>query len=172
MSKAPPGSYPKQGVGYPTQQPAYPTQPQPMQYPLQGQFASAAAGGQMYGVPPPPYSEMPISGHAPQQAPSGMYNPQLQMQQYPGMTAGGHYPRQQYPVGQYPAQGPPQQLVHGAFDPGARFGPGSSVNIPPPPPGYAPNTAQALASQGQPVNVQQRQAGWFSGGTGGGYTFW
>lgn len=68
------GSYPKQGVGYPTQQPAYPTQPQPMQYPLQGQFASAAAGGQMYGVPPPPYSEMPISGYAPQQAPSGMYN--------------------------------------------------------------------------------------------------
>ena len=56
--------------------------------------------------------------------------PQLQMQQYPGMTAGGHYPRHQYPVGQYPAQGPPQQLVHGAFDPGARFGPGSSVNIP------------------------------------------
>ena len=42
----------------------------------------------------------------------------------------------------------------------------------PPPPGYAPNAAQMAASQGQSVNVQQRQAGWFSGGTGGGYTFW
>ena len=42
----------------------------------------------------------------------------------------------------------------------------------PPPPGYAPNAAQVMASQGQPVNVPQRQAGWFSGGTGGGYTFW
>ena len=42
----------------------------------------------------------------------------------------------------------------------------------PPPPGYAPNAAQIAASQGQSVNVQQRQAGWFSGGTGGGYTFW
>ena len=42
----------------------------------------------------------------------------------------------------------------------------------PPPPGYAANAAQMAASQGQSVNVQQRQAGWFSGGTGGGYTFW
>lgn len=42
----------------------------------------------------------------------------------------------------------------------------------PPPPGYAPNAAQVMASQGQAVNVQQRQAGWFSGGNGGGYTFW
>ena len=42
----------------------------------------------------------------------------------------------------------------------------------PPPPGYAPSAAQVMASQGQPVNVPQRQAGWFSGGTGGGYTFW
>ena len=42
----------------------------------------------------------------------------------------------------------------------------------PPPPGYAPNAAQVAASQGQPASVQQRQAGWFSGGTHGGYTFW
>lgn len=42
----------------------------------------------------------------------------------------------------------------------------------PPPPGYAPNAAQAMAAQGQPVNVQQRQAGWFSGGSDGGYTIW
>ena len=56
--------------------------------------------------------------------------PQLHMQQYPSMAPGGQYPRQQYPVGQYPAQVPPQQMVHGTFDPGARFGPGSSVNIP------------------------------------------
>lgn len=58
----------------------------------------------------------------PQQAPN--------VQQYPGMAPGGQYPRQQYPVGQYPAQGAPQPAVHGAFDPGARFGAGATVNIP------------------------------------------
>lgn len=168
MSKAPPGSYPKQVRQYPTMQPspAYPTQPQQMQYQPPGQYG---APGQTYGVPPPPYSETPS-----QPAPSGIYNPQQvpNMQHYPSMVPGGHYPRQQYPVGQYPAQGPPQPLVQGSFDPGARFGAGATINVPPPPPGYAPNAAQAMASQGQPVNVQQRQAGWFSGGTGGGYTFW
>ena len=51
-------------------------------------------------------------------------------QQYPGMVPGGHYPRQQYPVGQYPAHGVPQQVVHGSFDPGARFGAGATANIP------------------------------------------
>lgn len=50
------------------------------------------------------------------------------VQQYPGMAPVGQY--QQYPVGQYPAQGTPQPAVHGAFDPGARFGAGATVNIP------------------------------------------
>lgn len=52
------------------------------------------------------------------------------IQHYPSMAPGGHYPRQQYPVGQYPAQGPPQPAVHGSFDPGARFGTGATVNVP------------------------------------------
>ena len=52
------------------------------------------------------------------------------MQHYPSMAPGGYYPRQQYPVGQYPAQGPPQPLVQGSFDSGARFGAGATVNIP------------------------------------------
>ena len=52
------------------------------------------------------------------------------MQHYPSMAPGGHYPRQQYPVGQYPAQAPPQPLVQGSFDPGARFGAGATVNVP------------------------------------------
>lgn len=46
------------------------------------------------------------------------------------MAPGGYYPRQQYPVGQYPAHGPPQPPVQGSFDPGARFGAGATVNIP------------------------------------------
>ena len=46
------------------------------------------------------------------------------------MAPGGYYPRQQYPVGQYPAQGIPQPVVHGTFDAGARFGAGATVNIP------------------------------------------
>ena len=52
------------------------------------------------------------------------------IQQYPSMAPGGQYLRQQYPVGQYPAQGAPQPVVHGAFDSGARFGAGATVNVP------------------------------------------
>ncbi|XP_068715576.1 DAZ-associated protein 2-like [Montipora capricornis] len=176
MSKAPPGSYPKQAAAYPTQQPAYPAQPQPMQYgggyappPQQaGQLFSYGAG--QFGAPPPPYSERPNN---PPSSAYGMQPQQVPIQQYPGMAPVGQYPTQQpYPVGQYPGQVVPPNVVHGSFDSGARFNSGATVNIPPPPPGYAPNFAQLGASQGQSVNVQQRRAGWFSGGSGGGYTFW
>lgn len=175
MSKAPQGSYSRQGApNYPTQQPAYPTHPQPMQYsggyaphPQPGTQFSYGTG--QYGFPPPPYRETP-----PVVPPSSGYSIPTQQvpQQYPSMAPSGQYPTQPYPVGQYLAQVPPPNVIQGSFDPGARFNSGATVNIPPPPPGYAPNAAQAASSQGQSVNVQQRQATWFSGGTDGGYTFW
>lgn len=171
MSKNPSGPYPKQAGQYPTQQPAYPTQVPPM--PCGGSYVPAQippAGQFLYGAPPPPYSATPS---APPSHGFAMQAQQVPPQQYPGAAPVGQYPPQQpYPVGQYPGQAVPPNMVHGSFDPGARFNNGASVNVPPPPPGYAPNVAQYAASQGQSVNVQQRKAGWFSGGTGGGYTFW
>ena len=53
--------------------PAYPTQPQQMQYQQTGQYG---APGQVYGVPPPPYSETPS-----QVAPSAMYSVSYQQMQ-------------------------------------------------------------------------------------------
>lgn len=59
------GSYPRQ-----QQMPAYPTQPQQMQYQPTGQYGIPA---QMYGIPPPPYSQTPLQ--QPGVPPSaGMYN--------------------------------------------------------------------------------------------------
>ena len=56
---------------------------------------------------------------------------QVPPQQYPGAAPVGQYPLQQpYPVGQYPGQAVPPNMVHGSFDPGARFNNGASVNVP------------------------------------------
>ena len=46
-------------------------------------------------------------------------------------------------------------LKKATFDAGARFGGkgGGTMNIPPPPPGYAPNAAQIAAMKGQPVII-------------------
>ena len=56
---------------------------------------------------------------------------QVPPQQYAGAAPVGQYPTQQpYPVGQYPGQALPPNMVHGSYDPGARFNAGASVNIP------------------------------------------
>ncbi|XP_065666548.1 DAZ-associated protein 2 isoform X3 [Hydra vulgaris] len=77
----------------------------------------------------------------------------------------------------YPNMPPAQPMYYpqqqsGAYDPAARFGKGSSYNIPPPPPGVAPNAAQMAAAQGQNVTMHQQSADWVSGPPGGGSTFW
>jgi len=145
----PPPSYQPQGQGYPMQQP-YPAQtaqyPQYAMPPQQQQQQQGYPGQQpMYpqAGPPPPYTA------APHQNPA--------------------YPQQ------VPVQYLPQQqtvMAPGAFDAGARFGVGSSVNIPPPPPGVAPNAAQVASMQGQNVVVGQRKGDWLSGGSDGGYVWW
>jgi len=135
--------------GYPSQQP-YPTsQPQPGQYP-------------QYGVPPPQYAAYPPQGPPPP------YSTQPQPGQYPTAQQG------QYPATQYAQAPPPQQtvVVPGAFDAGARFGTGSTANIPPPPPGVAPNAAQMAQMQGHNIQLGQRSGDAFTGGSDGGYTWW
>jgi hypothetical protein len=63
-------------------------------------------------------------------------------------------------------------VVPGAFDAGARFDGVAQPNIPPPPPGCAPNAAQLAVMRGQNVVASQRQGNFFSGGSGAGYTVW
>ena len=46
------------------------------------------------------------------------------------------------------------------------------LSLQPPPPGMAPNAAQIAAMQGHTVVGTQQKADWFSGGKGGGFTFW
>jgi len=81
----------------------------------------------------------------------------------------GAYPQQ---AGAYAVPVATVQVPGGSFDAGARFGAGSTPNIPPPPPGSLPNMAQVAAAQGQTVAVSQDKANWFVGGSGGGMTFW
>ncbi|KAG1960952.1 DAZ-associated protein [Pimephales promelas] len=63
-------------------------------------------------------------------------------------------------------------MMEGGFDAGARFGPGASASIPPPPPGHLPNAAQMAAMQGANVVMTQRKGNFFMGGSNGGYTIW
>ncbi|XP_070536494.1 DAZ-associated protein 2-like isoform X1 [Ptychodera flava] len=130
------------GYAYPTQQP-YPTHG--------GQYPQYAAPPPQYAYPqgpPPPYQQ--------QQQPS----PYPQAQPYPYQ---GHA---------HPQAQPQTVMVPGGFDAGARFGAGATANIPPPPPGTAPNAAQMAQMQGQNVQIGQRKGDWFSGGSDGGYTWW
>jgi len=64
--------------------------------------------------------------------------------------------------------------MQGGFDAGARFDGNSGQNIPPPPPGCAPNAAQAAMQSGQfgSVAVTQKKENYFTGGKGAGTTFW
>ncbi|XP_013397395.1 DAZ-associated protein 2 [Lingula anatina] len=63
--------------------------------------------------------------------------------------------------------GHPQTLpvYMGQYDAGARFGAGATTNIPPPPPGCAPNAAQMAAAQGYNVTVTKKK-----GRSDGGFT--
>jgi len=63
--------------------------------------------------------------------------------------------------------------VPAMFDAGARFNKaGSTVNVPPPPPGYAPNAAQIASMNGQPVALEKQKGSFWTGGKGAGTTFW
>merc|ERR1719374_446377 len=132
------------------------------------------------GELPPPYSPYPPSAPAasgtspyhmgayPQQ-PMGAY-PQQPMGAYPQQPMGAY----SQPMGAHPQAAPlaPIPVAAGTFDAGARFGAGSTPNVPPPPPGSLPNMAQVAAGQGQTVAVTQEKASWLTGGSGGGITFW
>lgn len=76
-----------------------------------------------------------------------------------------------YPTA-YPQMNVTNPIPTATYDPGARFGAGATMSLPPAPPGVMPTHAQMAAAQGQPVAMQQRQANWFSGGSDGGTTFW
>ncbi|XP_050713145.1 uncharacterized protein LOC126996586 isoform X2 [Eriocheir sinensis] len=58
-------------------------------------------------------------------------------------------------------------LVMNGFDSGARFDGISQPNIPPPPPGVAPNAAQLAAASGAHVSSTQKKGSFLSGGSGG-----
>eukprot|EP00795_Rhopilema_esculentum_P014128 gene14128-5122_t len=134
--------YPGKQCGPPPQ--SYPAVPQgyPQMPPQYGQAA------------PPPYSAYPPQPQAyPPQPQAYTYQPQAYPQQT--VTYLTHQP-----------------MASGTYDSGARFDGISRPNVPPPPPGVAPNAAQVAASQGQPALLQQRQSGWLEGGSGAGYTFW
>lgn len=103
--------------------------------------------------PPPPYSATPHNG-------SSQYQPQT------------NYQAVSYPVHQQQLMPMDTTLViPDAFDPGARFM-SPQVNIPPPPPGVAPNAAQLAILRGQKVVLGQKKVSKLTGGHGGGYVFW
>jgi len=83
----------------------------------------------------------------------------------PYPTAGGADGYQPAGASQYPP-------VRAEFDAGARFKPYAPGSIPPPPPGYAPNAAQAAAASGMNVTATQKKGGFFKGSGSGGFTFW
>ena len=60
----------------------------------------------------------------------------------------------------------------GSYDAGARFTSYAPPTIPPPPPGCAPNAAQAVAASGQTVTMDKKKEGFLKGSGSGGYTFW
>lgn len=123
-------------------------------YPVQ-QYSSLYPSGY------PPHTTQPV-GH-----PARMYPPQGQ----PYPTVHPNPAASQYPGAAYPQQPMQTYYVPGAFDAGARFMPGQPVNIPPPPPGVAPNAAQLAAmQQNATVVLGQKKPDRLFGGRE--YTFW
>ena len=62
-------------------------------------------------------------------------------------------------------------VVHEAFDAHTRFDM-AKANIPPPPPGVAPNAAQMAAMAGKKVMVGKKSDSWIDDINDGGHTFW
>ncbi|XP_064644800.1 DAZ-associated protein 2-like isoform X2 [Lineus longissimus] len=139
----------------------YPQQQQARGYPAQQPMQ------QQGGYPGQPYQQAPYPGQAPYQGQAGPAFPNEPPPPY-SQGQGNYQPQYQY---RPPA---PNQtvVVQGGFDAGARFGPGQSTNIPPPPPGCMPNAAQMATAQGQNVVVTQRPGDFWTGGSDGGYTIW
>jgi len=153
----------KKGKGYPAGAPSQPTAPPAQQGAPPPGYAGAPPQG--YPEPPPPYS------------PYGQPPPQQGYPQPGYPQPGYHPPPQGYPTAPnpypYPQQRPQVVVAQGAFDSGARFDGIAQPNIPPPPPGCAPNAAQLAAAQGHTVVGTQQKGGFWNGsGSGGGYTMW
>uniref|UniRef100_A0A0B6ZAL6 DAZ-associated protein 2 n=1 Tax=Arion vulgaris TaxID=1028688 RepID=A0A0B6ZAL6_9EUPU len=140
-----------------------------------------------YNGAPPPYSSVPSTmpgavGHQ-YQSSQFAYNTGMppQAQHYPPNNMVNSAPPPYASYGHptynpgYPVQqgfvyaAPPTAAAH--FDSGARFDGIATHNIPPPPPGCAPNAAQLAVAQGGTVVATQKKAGWFSG-SGGGVSLW
>lgn len=131
--------------------------------------------GQGYpNVPQPgqaaPYPGQQMPGQMPQYQQPGA---PMQMQNAPYPQASGPSgvmaaPTPQHITNQYQVTMQPMPVQQAKFDSGARFSNNAPARIPPPPPGMAANSAQLAAMQGQSVNVNQKKAGFFSGGDGGG----
>jgi len=178
-------SYPKQDKG---QDPSYP----PSQMPGYPPQYTAGPPPPATGAPPPYSTNMYAQAqaqvgmqphnqqwtYAAAQAPPYSYPSQL-----PGPPMGGPPPNAYAYQAQsqmnrgYPVQpGGPVYQAHVQptvqFDSGARFDGIASQSVPPPPPGVAPNAAQMAAAQGQQVFATQKKDNWFTGGKGGGVTFW
>jgi len=138
-------------------QPAYPAGAYQTQQAYPQQHPAGAAGG--YGEAPPPYTPTapqyghPAQGYAPPQG----YAPQQQY--YPGAPP----PQQMYGAGPYQGAPPQTVMVQGGFDADARFDGVSRPNIPPPPPGCAPNAAQMAQAQGHNVVVTQQKGSFWGG---------
>lgn len=156
-------------MAYPSAPPSYGAQPHPQQGAAMamGQPTMAAGAQGQYPGAPPPYS---AQGAPPMGYPAGA-PPNYQGNPYPQGYAQPQGPAP--PQGQfYPAarQPPPTTyVVQGGFDAGARFDGAAQPNIPPPPPGCAPNAAQMAVLQGQSVIVSQKPQNFMTGGSGGGY---
>jgi len=181
------GQMDKTHQSYPTQQPYQPQQQQHAQYSYQQpsapqQYQLDPSGGglppqpyDMSGMPPPPpsYQESlyhPVAGQN--------YQGPQQQQYYPVASQNYQAPHQQYyptgpafqnyghvnpvpPAAQAKTVNPPvapTQYLPEAFNAGARFGSGSEVRIPPPPPGVAPNAAQFAQAMGQNVVLGQKRS--------------
>lgn len=137
---ASPASYPKQAApSYPVQQGAYP---------VQATYAQ-----------PNYYAPQPQA--APYDAPPAQQYPYGSAPQY------GNQPPPYAPPG-YQPQPQPVYLGVGQFDAGARFDSTSTANVPPPPPGCAPNAAQfAMMQGGQAVVNSNRSTNFLWGSDGG-----
>lgn len=157
--------------------PAYPNVPasppypqQQMQYPQPPQGYPPAPPGAPppYSAAPPPgyhnYPQQPfVPGYAVPQAPQ----PGMGMPMQPGQYYGPAPPPHMY---SNPAS--TTVVVQGMYDAGARFDGMAQPNIPPPPPGCAPNVAQMAAMQGHQVQGTQKKSNFFTDGSGGGASWW